>query len=155
MLYLFENYAIDTDRRELRRGAVLLSIEPQVFDLLIFLVSNRERVVCKDDLLASVWGGRIVSESTIASRINAARRVVRDSGEQQRLIRTIIGKGVRFIGAMREAQKPAEIREGLRAHDPPVAEKPSIAVMPFANMSDDPDQEYFADGMVEEIITAL
>jgi DNA-binding winged helix-turn-helix (wHTH) protein len=61
-------------------------MEPQVFDLLVFLVSNRDRVVSKDDLLASVWGGRIVSESTLASRITAARRIIGDSGEQQRLI---------------------------------------------------------------------
>jgi len=108
LLYLFEDYALDTDRRELRRGAALLSMEPQVFDLLAFLVGNRDRVVSKDDLLASVWGGRIVSESTLATRINAARRIVGDSGEQQRLIRTTIGKGVRFVGAVQERQAAAE-----------------------------------------------
>jgi DNA-binding winged helix-turn-helix (wHTH) protein len=155
LLFWFEDYALDTDRRELRRGPALLPVEPQVFDLLVFLIGNRDRVVSKDDLLASVWGGRIVSESTLASRINAARRVVGDNGEQQRLIRTIIGKGVRFVGAVREAQNPTEIGEGLQARYPVIAGKPSIAVMPFANMSDDPDQEYFADGMVEELITAL
>ena len=89
MLFWFEDYALDTDRRELRRGAAPLSIEPQVFDLLEFLVRNRDRVVSKDDLLASVWGGRIVSESTLFSRINAARRAIGDSGDRQRLIRTI------------------------------------------------------------------
>src|SRR6516165_5805869 len=104
MLYLFEDYALETDRRELRRGAALVSMEPQVFDLLAFLVRNRDRVVSKDDLLASVWGGRIVSESTLATRINAARRIIGDSGEQQRLIRTIIGKGVRFVCEVREQQ---------------------------------------------------
>jgi TolB-like protein len=155
LLFWFEDYALDTNRRELRRGPALLSVEPQVFDLLVFLVGNRDRVVSKDDLLASVWGGRIVSESTLASRINAARRVIGDNGERQRLIRTTIGKGVRFVGAVREAQKPAVIAEGLRRLDPVIADKASIAVMPFANMSGDPNQEYFADGMVEEIITAL
>ena len=88
----FEDYVLDTERRELRRGSALLSMEPQVFDVLAFLVRNRDRVVSKDDLLASVWGGRIVSESTLASRINAARRVIGDTGEHQRLIRTIIGE---------------------------------------------------------------
>ena len=68
LLFLFEDYALDTERRELRRGPVLLSVEPQVFDLLVLLVRNRDRVVSKDDLLASIWGGRIVSESTLASR---------------------------------------------------------------------------------------
>ena len=113
MLYLFEDYALDTDRRELWRGAALLSMEPQVFDLLVFLVGNRDRVVSRDDLLAAVWGGRIVSESTIASRINAVRRVIGDNGEQQRLMRTIIGKGVRFVGTVRETAKPLEIRVGI------------------------------------------
>jgi DNA-binding winged helix-turn-helix (wHTH) protein len=75
MLYRFENYVLDTARRELRRDAALIAVEPQVFDLLVFLVGNRDRVVSKDDLLASVWGGRIVSESTLGSRINAVRRV--------------------------------------------------------------------------------
>ena len=75
MLYRFENCVLDTARRELRRDAALTAVEPQVFDLLVFLVGNRDRVVSKDDLLASVWGGRIVSESTLGSRINAARRV--------------------------------------------------------------------------------
>src|SRR5215831_10320661 len=106
--FLFEDYGLDTERRELRRGSALLSMEPQVFDLLEFLVRNRDRVVSKDDLLASVWGGRIVSESTLASRINAARRIVGDTGEQQRLIRTIIGRGVRFVGMVREHQARGE-----------------------------------------------
>ena len=155
MLHLFENYALDTDRRELRRGSTLLSVEPQVFDLLVFLVSNRERVVSKDDLLASVWGGRIVSESTLASRINAARRAVGDNGKQQRLIRTIIGKGVRFVGAVRETPELTEVKKGPRAPDLVISDRHSIAVLAFANLSNDPEQEYFARGMVEEIITAL
>src|SRR6516162_10204573 len=100
--YLFEDHTLDAERRELRRGSLLLSMEPQVFDLLAFLVKNRDRVVSRDDLLASVWGGRIVSESTIASRISAVRRVIGDNGEQQRLVRTIIGKGIRFIGAVQQ-----------------------------------------------------
>ena len=104
MRFWFEDYALDTERRELRQGSVLLSVEPQVFDLLVYLVRNRDRVVSRDDLLASVWGGRIVSESTLASRINAARRIIADTGDQQRLIRTIIGKGIRFVGRAREQQ---------------------------------------------------
>jgi len=102
MLYRFENYVLDTARRELRRDAALIAVEPQVFDLLVFLVGNRDRVVSKDDLLASVWGGRIVSESTLGSRINAVRRVIGDTGKDQRLIRTTIGKGVRFVGGVQE-----------------------------------------------------
>jgi len=108
LLFLFEDYTLDSDRRELRRGPSLLSVEPQVFDLLIFLISNRDRVVSRDDLLASVWGGRTVSESTLASRINAARRAVGDTGQQQKLIRTIARKGFRFVAKVNE---PAKHRE--------------------------------------------
>jgi TolB-like protein len=152
MFYRFEDYVLDSDRRELRRGPSLLAIEPQVFDLLIFLVGNRDRLVTKEDMLASVWGGRIVSESTLASRINAVRRIVGDSGDKQRLIRTTIGKGVRFVGSVREQNADSDAAAKALEAD---RYKPSIAVLPFVNMSGDAEQEYFVDGMVEEIITAL
>jgi len=147
--FLFEDYVLDAERRELRRGSALLSIEPQVFDLLEFLVRNRDRVVSKDDLLASVWGGRIVSESTLASRINAARRSIRDTGEQQRLIRTIIGKGVRFVGKAREHQDAGQPTA------PPVSPRLSVVVLPLANFSNDPELEYFADGITDDLTTDL
>src|SRR5438046_10577951 len=98
MLYRFENYVLDTARRELRRDAALTAVELQVFDLLVFLVGNRDRVVSKDDLLASLWGRRLVSESTLDSRFTAARRVIGDTGSQQRPIRTSIGNRVRLVG---------------------------------------------------------
>jgi TolB-like protein len=154
LLYLFEDFALDSDRREIRRNGALLPIEPQVFDLLVFLVENRARVVSKDDLLASVWSGRIVSESTLDSRINAVRRAIGDSGGEQRLLRTTIGKGIRFVAELRE--RPAAGATALPAAAiPSLPDKPSIAVLPFQNMSGDPEQEYFVDGIVEEIITAL
>ena len=76
MQFFFDDHALDTDRRELYRGPEAVAVEPQVFDLLVFLVQNRDHVVSKDDLIEAVWGGRIVSESTLSSRINAARRAV-------------------------------------------------------------------------------
>ena len=109
MLFFFDDYVLDPDRRELRRKGTLVPAEPQVFDLLVFLIRNRDRVVSKDDLIAGVWDGRIVSESTLASRINAARRAIGDSGEQQRLIRTAARKGIRFVGVVREGQVPSEL----------------------------------------------
>ena len=154
MRYLFSDLTLDTDRRELRRGADLIPVEPQVFDLLEYLIRNRERVVSKDDLVASIWHGRIVSESALATRINAARTAIGDSGEQQRLIKTLPRKGIRFIGAVGEDQQPttyAEVEKPALA----LPDKPSIAVLPFANMSGDPEQEYFADGVADDIITAL
>jgi TolB-like protein len=146
--YLFEDHTLDAERRELRRGCLLLSVEPQVFDLLAFLVKNRDRVVSRDDLLASVWGGRIVSESTIGSRINAARRVIGDNGEQQRLIHTIIGKGIRFVGAVRQR---ADAEPAIPAAAPPL----SIVVLPFANLSGDPDLESLVDGITDDLTTDL
>ena len=98
MLFLFDKFSLDTERRELRCGAELSSVEPQVFDLLEYLIRNRGRVVSRDDLLVAIWNGRTVSDATLASRINAARSAIGDNGEDQRLIRTILRKGVRFVG---------------------------------------------------------
>ena len=94
MQFLFAGHTLDTDRRELRRGEDVIAVEPQVFDLLVYLLQNRDRVVSKDDLFASVWNGRVVSESTLTSRINAARKAVGDSGEDQKVIRTVARKGL-------------------------------------------------------------
>ena len=165
MKYVFGNQVLDTERRELRRAAKAIQVEPQVFDLLVYLVENRDRVVTKDQLFASVWRGRIVSDSTFTSRINAARRAVGDSGEQQRLIRTIARKGLRFVG---EVQIESEGRDSPRdysarsneASEIPRSAQPSvdrraIAVLPFDNMTGDPSQEYLSDGISEDIITAL
>src|SRR5271167_994952 len=102
MLYLFDDCALDTDRRELLKADRPISVQPQVFDVLAFLIANRGRVVSKDEIIEAVWDGRVVSESTLTSRINAARSAVGDSGEAQRLIRTASRKGFRFIGAVRE-----------------------------------------------------
>ncbi len=104
----FAEYALDIGRRELRRGSALVDIEPQVFDLLVYLIQNRDHVVSKDDLIASVWGGRIVSDSTLTSRITAARKAIGDSGEQQALIRTVPRKGIRFVGEVSEAAEAAQ-----------------------------------------------
>ena len=158
MEFVFGDHVLDVDRRELRRRGELIALEPQVFDLLVYLVRNRGRVVSRDDLLEAIWGGRIISESTMTSRINAARKAIGDTGGAQRLIRTVPRKGIRFVGVLQEDQEPADARS--IAADPPrpalaLLDKPSIAVLPFANLSGDPEQEYFADGMVEEIITAL
>ena len=106
MRYLFENYAFDTDRRELHRGPDVVSVAPQVFDLLDYLICNRERVVSKDDLITAIWNGRIVTDAALTTRLNAARSAISDSGEEQRLIKTLPRKGFRFIGPVVEAQGP-------------------------------------------------
>ncbi len=190
VLYLFADCSLDTERRELARGTGLIALQPQVFDLLDYLIRNRERVVSKDDLIATVWGGRIVSESALSVRINAARAAIGDDGESQRLIRTLPRKGIRFVGAVRVQQKAFETvmtdAIALQSSSPDLSsrdhrpddvaglsivapvdtpsggsarlslpDKPSIVVLPFENLSGDPGHDYFVDGMVEEIITAL
>ena len=165
MQFWFADYRLDTHRRELRRGPELISVGPQVFDLLVYVVSNREHVVSKDDLIEAVWGGRTVSESTLASQISAMRKAVGDSGEEQRLIRTVSRKGYRFIGEVKEvsASTPHLVQSvlsssahaTLRARALALPDRPSIAVLPFTNLNGDPAEEYLADGVVEDIITEL
>jgi adenylate cyclase len=152
--YLFEDFALDTERRELRRGDNPIALEPQVFDMLEYLIRNNERVVTKSDLFAAVWRGRIVSDSALTSRVNAARAAVADNGGDQRLIKTLHGKGLRFVGAVREAaasQARSETPEPSRP-PPSLPDRPSIAVLPFANMSGEAEQEYFVDGITEDLI---
>ncbi|MGE0574513.1 MAG: winged helix-turn-helix domain-containing protein [Reyranella sp.] len=167
--FLFADHTLDTDRRELHRGADAIAVEPQVLDVLICLLQNRNRVVTKDDLIASVWGGRIVSEAALTSRIHAARKAIGDSGQDQKLIRTITRKGLRFVGDVRSQLHGLE--PAVATDEPPLGEsrgpsraapalpkrpeRPAIAVLPFTNASGDPEQEYFSDGIAEDMITEL
>lgn len=115
LLFLFGKFRLDCGRRELRAEGTVVPIEPQVFDLLVYLIENRDRVVSKDDLIASVWQGRVVSDSTLDSRINAVRKAIGDSGDQQILVRTIARKGVRFVGNVRQMQELADAEPVLPA----------------------------------------
>jgi TolB-like protein len=159
LLFLFDNYARDSDRRELRRGTDLVPLEPKVFDLLVYLLRNRDRVVSRDDLIAGVWERRIVSESALASCISAARSAIADSGDEERLIKTVPRKGVRFVGIVGQQTVQTDLQAGETASDKARAlclpDLPSIAVLPFNNISSDPEQQYFADGIVEDIIAGL
>jgi TolB-like protein/DNA-binding winged helix-turn-helix (wHTH) protein len=183
MRFLFGECTLDADTRELRRSGRVVHLEPQVFDVLVHLINRRDHVVSKDELVAKVWHGRIVSDSTLSSRITAARQAIGDNGEQQSFIRTIARRGFRFVGDLRDAPStpgadasmpapaPAIDRQqpidgahphaddkGRRSPSPPelaLPDKPSIAVLAFQNMSGDIEQEFFADGIAEEIVTAL
>src|SRR6059058_4323626 len=108
MLLVFDDCLLDLDRRELFRASQSVAIAPQVFDLLVYLAERRERVISRDDLINAIWAGRIVSESTLASHINAVRKAVGDSGQQQRVIRTVARKGFRFAAELQERKSPDE-----------------------------------------------
>ena len=161
MQFIFEKYSLDTERRELCRDGVQVTMQPQVFDLLVHLIQNRNRVLSKDDLVSLVWNGRVVSDSALTSRINAARTALEDSGETQRLIRTIARKGFRFVGEVKERSADAlpatapQQRQHPFGQDSGASDRPAIAVLAFENMSHDPEQEYFCDGLSEDLLTAL
>jgi TolB-like protein len=159
LLFSFDQFVLDTERRELRGPAGPIPLEPQVFDFLVYLIRNRDRVVSKDDIITAIWSGRVVSESVLTTRLNAARSAIGDSGAAQRLIKTLPRKGMRFVGNVRDEQAFAIASFAEQRKVPltvlELPDRPSIVVLPFINMSSDQDQEYFADGMVEDIITAL
>ena len=141
MQFLFRDHLLDTDLRELSREQVPVAVEPQVFDLVVHLMENRDRVVSKDELIDKIWHGRSVSESTLTSRINAARKAIGDSGGDQKLIRTVQRKGLRFVATVlirsnavergeATASTPDEI-PGLSRPALPLPDRPAIAVLPF------------------------
>lgn len=157
MRYEFGGHSLDVDRRELRLAGKHVAIEPQVFDLIVYLVRNRKRVVTRDDLIAEVWGGRTVSDSAVTTRINAARRALGDSGAAQTVIRTIARKGVRFVAEVREdsgTEALYPVSSGNRDASRLFA-KPSILVLPFRNISGDPSQDYFTDAMTSDLTVDL
>lgn len=152
MIYQFGDYSLDTGSLELKRSEDLLALEPQVFSLIVCLIENRDRVVTKDELIDMVWDGRIVSDGALNTRINSARSAVGDNGKTQAVIKTFPRRGFRFVADAVEVQ-PTAAAPGTEPL--PLPDKPSIAVLAFENLSGDPEQEYFADGLAEDIITGL
>lgn len=144
MIYVFDKYALDPGRRELRCGATAVAMEPQAFDLLVHLIRHREHVVSRDELIEEIWGGRIVSESALSTRINAVRSAIGDSGTEQRLIKTLPRKGVRFVGDVREGREPCETpaadplqRGSVETTDVPQADaEPPASPVPATAMID-------------------
>ena len=147
---MFEDFRLDTVRGELSRGVLPIQVEPQVLDLITHLALKPGVVISRDDLVDAVWHGRIVSDSAISSRINAARAALGDDGATQRLIKTIPKRGFRFEAKVRSGSRPVAAAATLAT-----GRKPSIAVLPFENLSGDPEQRYFSDGITDDIITEL
>ena len=157
--YFFEDYSFDTERRELQRGPEIIPIARQVFALLEYLIRNRDRVVSKDDLVDAIWNGRIVSDAALTTRLNAARNAVGDSGQEQRLIKTLARQGFRFVGTIVEDRAagpggPAT-DGGESARMPSTTPRLSVAVMPFANLSGEARQDDFVDAMTENLTSDI
>ncbi|MDP3853294.1 winged helix-turn-helix domain-containing protein [Phenylobacterium sp.] len=160
MIYRFGAYALDTEKHELTRGAVAVSLEPQVFALLLMLIENRERLVGKDEIVERIWKGRIVSEAAIASRVKSARRAIGDDGAVQRLIRTIPKLGFRFVAEVEAVSRPPAATAGQGpALDPPATQepsaRPSIAVLPFDVIGAAAEASAIADALPHDLIAEL
>lgn len=151
VIYRFGPYVFDTDSFALSADGEAIAIEPQVFALLQLLIENRARVVTKDEIIDTVWDGRAISDGALNSRINAARRALGDDGKAQTVIKTFPRRGFRFVAELSDPDElAATSEEAARA-----SHKTSIVVLPFVNRTDDPEQEYFSDGITEDIISAL
>ena len=155
MEYRFEDFVVDTARKYVKRDCQAVPVEPKIFDLLVYLIEKRDRVVSKDDLVAGVWQGRIISDATISSAIGALRRALGDDGRGQRFIRTVHSRGFRFVGTISEHRTEHAVSRANSAWRTDIEDMPSIAVLPFTATVADPDREHFADGLCEDVITAL
>ena len=148
----FDDFELDTSRFELRKSANRIPVEPQVFDLLVFLAKNHERTVTREELFAEIWDGRAVSDAALSSQIKAARRALGDDGTSQRYITTVHGRGFRFA---RPIVGSVATVNSQHLNAPVATVRPSLAVLPFVNQNRDPEEDYFADGVTEDIITSV
>ena len=171
MTFVFGENELDLRRHELRRAGEVVHVEPQVFDLITFLLRSRDRIVSKDEILDTIWDGRIVSEAALSSRINAARKALGDNGNDQIFIRTFHKRGFRFVAPVEEradadgaapapngAATPAAPAGIVPPAEPDLRAdegRPRVAVLPFENLGGDPEQEYFSYGLTEDIVRLL
>lgn len=153
--YRFGAFAVDTEKLELTSAGEPIAVQPQVFSLLVFLMENCDRVISKDEIIENVWAGRIVGDGTLNARINALRRALGDDGNTQSMIKTLPRQGFRFVGQLEGTEEQAKIEITGGKNSPPVANQASVAVLPFVNISADSEQNYFADGLTEDLITDL
>jgi TolB-like protein/class 3 adenylate cyclase/predicted negative regulator of RcsB-dependent stress response len=153
----FADFELDTALFELRKSGESVAVEPQVFDLLVFLARNHGRTVTKEEVFTAIWGDRIVSDAALSSQIRAARRALGDDGASQRMISTVHGRGFRFVAPVEAAV--ASPGDGAADRPDPgpqvIAKRPTVAVLPFANLNRDRDEDYLGDGISEDVTTAL
>ncbi|MDH3275563.1 MAG: winged helix-turn-helix domain-containing protein, partial [Gammaproteobacteria bacterium] len=167
MIYIFDPFELDMPRFELRKNGKVCPLEPQVFALLAFLIEHHDRVVSKDEIFEKLWDGRVVTDSALASRVKSARKALGDDGKAQRFIKTIHGKGFRFVADVRPSRDPATVPTGVGARASGTAEsdvliagggaprRPSIAVLPFRWVGNAGPYDTIADGLPHELITEL
>lgn len=163
VIYRFAEFELDLAKAELRAQGAMRPLEPQVFALLALLIENRDRLVSRDEIIEKVWDGRIVSDATVASRVKSARQALGDDGKSQKFIRTLHGRGFRFVTEARATRGDAPADAGgeptgaFRAPDPAVhglaaGEKPSIAVLPFRLVGDAGPFAAIAEALADELI---
>ncbi|CTQ56567.1 Transcriptional regulator HilA [Roseibium album] len=147
MKFEFADFRIDTETRQLLRRDQTIDIQPKVFELVVFLISNRHRVVSKDELIEHVWEGRIVSDSALNASINSVRQALGDNGKAQRVIKTFSRRGFRFVAEILDKPRTQEQVPLSAAQE----FRPTVAVLPFVNLSGDPEQDYFSNGMAVDL----
>jgi TolB-like protein len=158
VIYRFDTFELDPSRFELRQGGTALDLEPQVFALLTLLVEHRDRLVTKSEIFATLWEGRIVSDSALTSRIKSARRILGDDGKTQRFIKTVHGQGFRFVAEV-TLERPRIVVAGESSDRADIhietAQRPSTAVLPFQSTTASRSTRTLAEGLPHELITEL
>ncbi len=149
MIFRFSDYCVDAERLELSGPSGPVSLQPQAYALLVFLIENTDRVVTKDEIFDAVWQGRIVGDGTLNARINAIRTAVGDDGSRQMIIKTLPRQGFRFVAALEYGATSTPVSE---SHFETFK---SVGILPFTDIGNDPEQAYFADGLTEDLITDL
>jgi len=158
MIYRFNQFSLDTEQYRLFLSDSPIAIEPLAFDLLVYLIEHRERVVSREELLDKLWKGKVVTDAALGARLKDARQAVQDSGKKQGVIKTLHGRGYQFIAEISEHNdRPVATTTGSGSgyENSALTEKLSIAVLPFNNLSNNPEQDYICDCIAEDIIASL